>query len=77
MAPTLAVAAADEPFSTPAAIGRSLSYYPNSSAVIVQLKPADFGETEIGHFSLFHGRFHDTFWLETIRWLRDVKNLWA
>jgi predicted alpha/beta hydrolase len=76
-APTLAVAATDDPFATETAVLRGLSYYPNSSAILVQLKPQDFGRAEIGHFSLFHSSFRDTFWMGTIRWLRDGVNPWA
>ncbi|GAC1382768.1 MAG: alpha/beta fold hydrolase [Pseudarthrobacter sp.] len=76
-ADTLAVAATDDPFATEAAVARGLSYYPNSTAMLVQLKPEDFGLKEIGHFSLFHTRFRDTFWAGTVRWLRDGVNPWA
>ncbi|MGM9474399.1 alpha/beta hydrolase family protein [Pseudarthrobacter sp. YS3] len=76
-APTLAVAATDDPFATETAVLRGLSYYPNSSAILVQLNPQDFGRAEIGHFSLFHSSFRDTFWMGTIRWLRDGVNPWA
>lgn len=43
---------------------------PNSLATLRQLKPEDFGRTEIGHFASFHSHFRDTFWAGTIRWLR-------
>lgn len=76
-AETLAVAAADDPFATDAAVARGLSYYPNSAATVVQLKPEDFGRTEIGHFAPFHSSFRDTFWAGTVPWLRDGVNPWA
>lgn len=76
-AETLAVAATDDPFATETAIARGLSYYPNSSATLVQLKPEDFGRTEIGHFAPFHSHFRDTFWAGTVRWLREGVNPWA
>lgn len=75
-APTLAIAATDDPYATEAAIARGLNYYPNSSAIVVQLKPQDFGRTEIGHFALFHSSFHDTFWQQTTPWLRGGINPW-
>nr|WP_276608404.1 alpha/beta fold hydrolase [Arthrobacter crystallopoietes] len=75
-APTLAVAATDDPYATEAAIARGLSYYPNSPATTVRLKPRDFGRKEIGHFALFHNSFQDTFWQQTIPWLRDGINPW-
>ena len=76
-AQTLAVAATDDPFATEAAVARGLSYYPNSPAILGQLKPEDFGRTEIGHFAPFHSHFRDTFWTGSVRWLRDGVNPWA
>ena len=76
-AATLAVAATDDPFATEAAVARGLSYYPNSPAILGQLKPEDFGRSEIGHFAPFHSHFRDTFWAGSIRWLRDGVNPWA
>lgn len=76
-AQTLAVAATDDPFATEAAVARGLSYYPNSPAILGQLKPEDFGRTEIGHFAPFHSHFRDTFWAGSVRWLRDGVNPWA
>ncbi|GAC1369347.1 MAG: alpha/beta fold hydrolase [Pseudarthrobacter sp.] len=75
-APTLAVAATDDPFATDVAVARALSYYPNSPATVVRLKPQDFDRAEIGHFSLFHSRFRHTFWQGTLQWLRDGVNPW-
>lgn len=76
-AETLAVAATDDPFATEAAVSRGLSYYPNSPATLVQLKPEDFGRTGIGHFAPFHSTFRETFWADTARWLRDGVNPWV
>lgn len=76
-APTLAVAATDDPFATEAAVARTLAYYPNSPALTVQLKPQDFDRTQIGHFALFHNSFRHTFWPGTIQWLRHGANPWA
>jgi predicted alpha/beta hydrolase len=75
-ADTLAVAATDDPFATEAAVARGLSYYPNSNATLVRLKPEDFGLNEIGHFAPFHSHFRDTFWAGTVRGLRDGVNPW-
>ncbi|GAC1373362.1 MAG: alpha/beta fold hydrolase [Pseudarthrobacter sp.] len=75
-APTLAVAATDDPFATEAAVARTLSYYPNSPAAMVRLKPQDFDRAEIGHFALFHSSFRHTFWPGTIQWLRHGVNPW-
>lgn len=75
-APTLAVAATDDPFATDVAVARALSYYPNSPATIVLLKPQDFDRAEIGHFSLFHSSFRHTFWPGTLQWLREGVNPW-
>lgn len=73
---TVAVAASDDPFATESAVARGLSYYPNSPAVTVLLKPEEFGRTEIGHFALFHSSFRETFWRDTVQWLRFGEIPW-
>lgn len=69
-APTLAVAGTDDPFATPAAIWRALSYSPLTRPHLWQLRPEDLDAEEIGHFGLFHDRFRTTFWPATVDWLR-------
>ncbi|WP_104168861.1 alpha/beta fold hydrolase [Arthrobacter sp. SX1312] len=76
-AATLAVSANDDPFASEIAIARGLNYYSNSPATVVVLKPQDLDESKIGHFALFHSRFRDTFWTETLQWLQDGTNPWA
>lgn len=76
-AATLAVSATDDPFASENAIMRGLKYYPNSPAIVVELKPHDLNSPEIGHFALFHDRFRGTFWPGTLQWLRDGTNPWA
>lgn len=74
--PTVAVAAVDDPYATPVAVNRTLKYHPNSPSDVVWLHPEDLGEREIGHFGLFHARFRDTFWADSVRWLRDGEKPW-
>lgn len=70
-APTLAVTTTDDPYATPAALSRALSYSPLTHPHLWELRPEDFGVQEIGHFGLFHDRFRTTFWPATLAWLRD------
>lgn len=73
----LAVAATDDPFATESAIRRALSYTASATAETVRLVPSAFGCSEIGHFALFHSRFADTFWKQSLDWLIDGTNPWA
>jgi len=70
-APILAVAPTDDSYATPAAMERALRYTPNSDSRMIRLRPAQYGETSLGHFALFHSRFRHTFWEQTLAWLRD------
>ena len=70
-APILALAPNDDSYATLAAMERAVSYTPNSRARIIHLPPERYGETALGHFALFHSRYKDTFWPETLAWLRD------
>ncbi|WP_407527929.1 alpha/beta hydrolase family protein [Methylobacterium oryzisoli] len=75
-APILAVGTTDDEFGTPSAIRRALAYYTASPRIQVQLTPAAVGATGVGHFGLFHARRSGTFWIDTVRWLRDGTNPW-
>ncbi len=70
-APILALAPDDDPYATIQAMERAVAYTPNSASRVIQLHPGDYGETSLGHFALFHSRFRDTFWEQTLTWLRD------
>ncbi|MFE7630778.1 alpha/beta fold hydrolase [Kocuria sp. NPDC057446] len=70
-APTLAVTTTDDPYATPAALSRALSYSPLAHPHLWELRPEDLGVPEVGHFGLFHDRFRTTFWPATLAWLRD------
>ncbi|MGA7203069.1 MAG: alpha/beta fold hydrolase [Specibacter sp.] len=70
-APILALAPDDDSYATLAAMARAVAYTPNSATRIIQLRPADYGQTSLGHFALFHSRFRHTFWQQTLEWLRD------
>lgn len=75
-APILAVGVSDDELGTPRAIGRSLAYYAGAPRTQVELHPADFGMAEVGHFALFHSRFADSFWRDTLLWLEHGRNPW-
>lgn len=70
-APILAVTAVDDPLGTEAAVKRTLSYFTGSERLFAMLRPADLGVGAIGHFALFHDRFAESFWPETLRWIAE------
>lgn len=70
-APILALAPNDDSYATLPAMERAVAYTPNSTARIIHLRPADYGETTLGHFALFHSRYQTTFWEQTLAWLKD------
>ena len=76
-APILALTATDDPLGTEAAIKRALGYFTGAERRFGLLRPADFGVAAIGHFSLFHDRFADTFWLATLRWIDGGEQAYA
>ncbi|MHA7176258.1 alpha/beta hydrolase family protein [Arthrobacter sp. Sr24] len=69
-APILALAPTDDAYATIPAMNRAVSYTPNSTSRVIHLLPADYGESSLGHFALFHSRYRDTFWEQTLAWLR-------
>lgn len=75
-APILAVVMSDDELGTVAAVRRTLSYYRGADRTMVVLRPSNFGREAIGHFALFHDRYADTFWMQTLEWLRDGRNPW-
>ena len=76
-APILAVAATDDPFATPQAMRRALAYTPNARHQVARISPRELNQRDLGHFALFHARFADTFWADTLTWLGDGVNPWA
>lgn len=76
-APILAVTVSDDEFGTAAAIRRTLDYYKGASRIAVQVIPADYGRSSIGHFGLFHDSHAAGFWRDTLHWLVDGLNPWA
>ncbi|TXI06315.1 MAG: alpha/beta fold hydrolase [Rhizobium sp.] len=72
----LAVAVSDDELGTIPAIRRALNYYTGARSLSVQLRPADFERDAIGHFGLFHDRYKDSFWVDTLSWLREGRNPW-
>nr|WP_245356602.1 alpha/beta fold hydrolase [Paeniglutamicibacter kerguelensis] len=73
----LAVAATDDPFATPRAMRRALAYTPNARHQLARISPQELDQPELGHFALFHARFADTFWVDTLAWLGGGLNPWA
>jgi predicted alpha/beta hydrolase len=76
-APILAIAVSDDEIGTVAAVRRTLSYYGSADREMVTLHPRDYGRKAIGHFSLFHDRHADDFWVDTVRWLQTGENPWS
>lgn len=72
----LAVTTSDDPFGTPAAIERGLSYYAGARRSLAVIEPADIGCERVGHFDLFHSRHRDTFWQSSARWLESGGRCW-
>lgn len=75
-APILALTMTDDEIGTVAAVCRALAYYRHADRRQVVLAPSDLGFDAIGHFSLFHARHSNGFWLDTVLWLRDGINPW-
>ncbi|KAA2213008.1 alpha/beta hydrolase family protein [Teichococcus oryzae] len=76
-APILAVIVADDPLGTAPAIRRALRYYRNAPQREVVLAPDDLGVPGIGHFGLFHARFENSFWADSLAWLGRGADLWS
>lgn len=70
-APILALAPNDDAYASIPAMERTVAYTPNSPSRVIHLVPADYGEPSLGHFALFHARCRDTFWQQSLIWLRD------
>lgn len=68
-APILALAPNDDPYATISAMKRAVSSTPNSASRVIHLLPADYGESKLGHFALFHSRHKETFWEQSLHWL--------
>jgi len=76
-APILAIVVSDDELGTGPAVRRALAYYSGAPKQETLLSPGDFGVEAIGHFGLFHTRFADSFWIDTLSWLRDGINPWS
>ncbi len=75
-APILAVSVTDDPFATPPALRRALSYYTGAPRQAVMLEPADLGRESVGHFDLLHDRHAAGFWTRSLLWLERGENPW-
>ncbi|KAF0862383.1 alpha/beta fold hydrolase [Pseudomonas sp. LD120] len=71
-APILAISVSDDPFGSVAAIERLLDYFGNSPRTHLRVRPEDVGETQIGHFGLFHSRFKIQLWPVILNWLHHA-----
>lgn len=69
----LAVAATDDPFATSTATDRLLGYLPHARSQRCSIAPDTVGSGEIGHLGLFHERFRDTLWPQSVAWLRGAE----
>ncbi len=75
-APILAIVVSDDELGTMPAVRRTLNYYTGAQSAVVQLHPVDLGREKIGHFGLFHDSCKESFWLDTLSWLREGRNPW-
>lgn len=67
--PVFAVNPTDDPYATPAAVRRTLSYLPRADVCELYVDPSRLGHDSIGHFGLFRPRFKTTFWQRALEWL--------
>lgn len=65
----LSINPSDDPYATPAAARRALSYLVAAKKGEVYLDPEALAVNEIGHFGLFRQRFSESFWPQTFAWL--------
>lgn len=65
----LALAPSDDPFATPAALRRLLTYFRHCRRTIALIPPDAVGEDSIGHFAFFHERFRPSLWEDAFQWL--------
>ncbi|WP_028240087.1 alpha/beta hydrolase family protein [Stutzerimonas azotifigens] len=75
-APILGVSMSDDPYGTPAAIRRGLSYYRNAPRQRVELSPAALGREAVGHFDLFREHHRAGFWTQTLAWFDEGRCPW-
>lgn len=66
----LAVSFSDDEFGTVPAVRRLLGYYRGARRTHLHLTPEAVGETRVGHFAFFHGRFEHSLWQIALEWLR-------
>lgn len=75
--PILALATTDDPYASVRAMKRALAYTPQAPTFIHRLEPRAYGKESIGHFGLFHSDYAESFWSQTLIWLRDGIDPWA
>jgi predicted alpha/beta hydrolase len=72
----LAIADATDPFATPTATARLLSYFEQSNREFVQIHRRKSRLPKLGHFGFFHDRFKDTLWKQSLNWLLGENHPW-
>lgn len=67
----LAVCVTDDPLGTVRAVERTLAAYAGADRRIAELEPAALGRSRAGHFDLFRTAHAETFWADTVHWLKN------
>jgi predicted alpha/beta hydrolase len=73
----LAIADVNDPFATPSATARLLSYFKASDREFVRINCQKYQLPKLGHFGFFHDRFKSTLWPQSVDWLRGNPHPWA
>ena len=72
----LAIADKNDPFATPSATARLLSYFKNCNREFVRINRRKSKLPKLGHFGFFHDRFKATLWPQSLVWLQGECLSW-
>lgn len=72
----LALVVTDDPIATPRAVERALRAYLGAERRIAEIAPSSLGVSRLGHFDLFRSHHSQSFWPDTVRWLRGGGAAW-
>lgn len=72
----LAIADKNDPFATPVATARLLSYFKNCNREFVRIHRRKNKLPKLGHFGFFHDRFKSTLWPQSLSWLMGNAHSW-
>ena len=72
----LAIADKNDPFATPSATARLLSYFKNCNREFVRINRRKSKLPKLGHFGFFHDRFKATLWPKSLVWLQGECHSW-